>query len=1124
MRRRVATNRVAALSIAILVALVALTISGLIAATVSATETRSLTSSADTQIVENAPTKNYGAATSLGVNENDQSSIGKDKFALVKWDLSGIAPRTQINSASVTLNVTNSSTETYQAHVLKKPWVESAATWNVYSSGELWEVAGAKGSLDKEATVSGSITPSVKGKNTLTLPLAVVQGWVDNPDTNQGIIIAYPSSTRGFNFNSREDTDPTQRPQLILDLSPDTTPPETTIDPGPSGTISSRDVSFTFSSSEAGSRLECSLDSAAYTECTSPMSLTGLSDGPHTFSVKATDAAGNTDASPPSTTWTVDTVAPETTIDTKPTNQSNNASPSFDFSSNEANSTFQCSLDGAAFTSCSSPKSLSNLSDGSHTFAVKATDAAGNTDASPPSTIWTVDTTAPETTIDSGPSGTISVAEATFAYSSEEGDTFECSIDGAPYSACTSPKTKSYTKLSNGSHAFDVRATDGAGNVDATPASRTFSVEVPPPPQGTIAPETTIDSGPSGTVSTSSADFSFSATEDGSTFECSLDGSAFEPCSSPQSYTHLSEGSHSLEVKATDQGSNTDATPASRIWTVDTTSPETTIDSGPADGAILSSGDASFTFSASEAGSTFECTLDGAAFASCTSPKDDTGLSESLHTFSVRAKDGAGNVDPTPAIRHYSVEVHPPDVDGDTVPDSSDNCPLDPNASQADQDAGFDNDTNSNGTTKGNVCDPDNDTPATDADGDGVVDSSDKCAGHDDAADVDGDGTPDGCDTQDNRDPDGDGLQNYQDQCPDQAGPASNNGCPLPARVDVTDFGATSGDGTDDTQEFLNALKSAVSQGAHAYVPPGTYHLAGLDIPDSGFLEVEGSPIAKAVIKKFGTSSAPVFTMQGTANTSFAQDTHVEGVNGRFTLDLSGATQNTTGFRLRGVKNFSIKNFHEIGRANDNTGTVDPNASILRPVISFLPVDTTKLNNEYEHPHNGLIENVTVENQAFGWGLTQLTGAEDVHFQDISGEGGSTLRLENFENNATTIDDVTADNVTCINGNNPVMLNPHNADNGDVHVTDVTANGCWRGVRLADDPSYPNGNFDATSTIDRVTVIPGSQAQKNDPNGPLNSWLVGPSDYCVDSDANLNYSNQITNLNCRGLPNRNWPQ
>src|SRR5215211_5603244 len=281
MRRSVATNTVAALSIAILVALVALTTSGVIAATASATETSSLSSSADTQIVENAPTRNYGAATSLGVNGNVPSGSGKDKFALLKWDLSGIAPSTQINSASVTLSVTTASPQSYQAYVLNKPWVESSATWNVYSSGKPWEVAGAKGSLDKEATVAGTITPSVKGKNTLTLPLAVVQGWVDNPATNQGIIIANPASTRGFNFNSREDNDPNQRPQLTLDLIPNTTPPETTIDSGPSGTISSGDISFTFSSSEAGSTLECSLDSAAYTACTSPMNYTGLASGSH---------------------------------------------------------------------------------------------------------------------------------------------------------------------------------------------------------------------------------------------------------------------------------------------------------------------------------------------------------------------------------------------------------------------------------------------------------------------------------------------------------------------------------------------------------------------------------------------------------------------------------------------------------------------------------------------------------------------------------------------------------------------------------------------------------------------------------------------------------------------------
>jgi Ca2+-binding RTX toxin-like protein len=191
------------------------------------------------------------------------------------------------------------------------------------------------------------------------------------------------------------------------------------------------------------------------------------------------------------------------------------------------------------------------------------------TAAAPPPT----DTTPPETTIDSGPSETITVDSATFAFSSSEaGATFECSLDGEAYSACTSPKD--YTNLPNGSHTFEVRATDEVGNVDATPASRTFAVEVtPPPPDDTTPPETTIDSGPSGTLSSSSASFTFSSDEASSTFECKLDAGTFASCTSPQAYDGLSNGSHTFEVRATDAAGNSDATPASRTWTVDTTPP-----------------------------------------------------------------------------------------------------------------------------------------------------------------------------------------------------------------------------------------------------------------------------------------------------------------------------------------------------------------------------------------------------------------------------------------------------------------------------------------------------------------------------------------------------------------------
>lgn len=59
----------------------------------------------------------------------------------------------------------------------------------------------------------------------------------------------------------------------------------------------------------------------------------------------------------------------------------------FSFSANESAS-FTCSLDGAAYTSCDSPTSYSELQAGWHTFAVRATDAAGNVDPSPAKVRW----------------------------------------------------------------------------------------------------------------------------------------------------------------------------------------------------------------------------------------------------------------------------------------------------------------------------------------------------------------------------------------------------------------------------------------------------------------------------------------------------------------------------------------------------------------------------------------------------------------------------------------------------------------------------------------------------------------------------------------------------------------
>ncbi len=88
---------------------------------------------------------------------------------------------------------------------------------------------------------------------------------------------------------------------------------------------------------------------------------------------------------------------------------------------------------------------------------------------------------APETTIDSGPTGDVALgAAASFTFSANEpGSTFACRVDAAPFAPCTTPFAA--TASSAGTHTFDVRATDPAGFTDATPASASVTVVDLPP-------------------------------------------------------------------------------------------------------------------------------------------------------------------------------------------------------------------------------------------------------------------------------------------------------------------------------------------------------------------------------------------------------------------------------------------------------------------------------------------------------------------------------------------------------------------------------------------------------------------------------------------------------------------
>ncbi|MFN8151104.1 MAG: Ig-like domain-containing protein [Solirubrobacterales bacterium] len=247
----------------------------------------------------------------------------------------------------------------------------------------------------------------------------------------------------------------------------------------------------------------------------------------------------------------------ETILASGPAAIGNDTTPTFTFNSDETPVVFQCRVDTASFALCSGSgtHTTAALADGAHTFRVRALNLAGTPDPTPVVVNFTVDTVAPDTAINSGPSGLTADSSPEFGFSAADASSFECRVDGGQFAACASPHTP--TSLADGAHTFEVRATDAAGNVDATPASRSFEVDA-------TAPTVKFSKKPKKTEKTKDgkkkrAKFKFSSGDRGVSFECSRDkGKDFKRCSSPYERKYK-PGKHTFAVRAIDEAGNVGA-------------------------------------------------------------------------------------------------------------------------------------------------------------------------------------------------------------------------------------------------------------------------------------------------------------------------------------------------------------------------------------------------------------------------------------------------------------------------------------------------------------------------------------------------------------------------------------
>jgi hypothetical protein len=335
----------------------------------------------------------------------------------------------------------------------------------------------------------------------------------------------------------------------------DTTPPQTTISSGPLDPSTIGDAEFSFGSSESASTFECALDAAAFTGCASPLSFIALGDGQHTFAVRATDAAGNTDPTPAIWTWTIDTSLPPPPITATFIAQADahvrQATPTTNYGS--ALTLTSDGSDGGGATESLMRFDVSGLS-GQVQRAVLRVWVTNRTTAGPD--VYRSDSGWSESLVTwsnrpvrIGLAAASSGAIATGWY---EVDVTSSILGNGTFSFTLAPRSSDGLDISSREGSTPPRLVvtyGGQGDPDTTP------------------PETTITSGPSGTTSSTTASFSFDSTEPG-TFACSLDGAAFGACTSPATYTGLAPGGHTFAVRATDGAGNADPSPASRAWTI----------------------------------------------------------------------------------------------------------------------------------------------------------------------------------------------------------------------------------------------------------------------------------------------------------------------------------------------------------------------------------------------------------------------------------------------------------------------------------------------------------------------------------------------------------------------------
>ena len=343
------------------------------------------------------------------------------------------------------------------------------------------------------------------------------------------------------------------------------------------------------------------------------------------------------------------------------------------FGSTASGSSYRCKVDKGSYRTCTSPYVVGGMGPGRHRLSVEATDSAGNVDPTPAARTLVVDQAAAAGTLfrDDFETGNLSrwtVTKGGTGTAAAQTAVVRTGTYAARFTTTSDAGSRAYARTSltaavaDLTSVADVRVdTEGASGgsvpllryfgdtgtrtVNLYRANATGKIWVQ---YGSTFAATsgTLPLGTWGNVSLRAA---------GGTLQVVLNGTSV--------YSTTTAGlapTRTLQIgneAAAQRGTVTVDDVSASATGSDLTPPETTISAGPS--ATVPNGQATFEFTSSEASSTFQCSLDAAAYTPCTSPKAYSGLAKGSHTFNVRAADASGNVDPTPATRTWTAAGDP---------------------------------------------------------------------------------------------------------------------------------------------------------------------------------------------------------------------------------------------------------------------------------------------------------------------------------------------------------------------------------------------------------------------------------------------------------------------------------